>query len=76
MAFHTIRSFEWVFLLEGVVLGAVVRQQSLDLSYFDEKELGCKAACHCLGKAESIAVLDSQGTRLFSCDPETGAEQS
>lgn len=59
MAFHTIKSIEWVFLLEGVVLGAAVRQQSLDLSYFDEKELGYEAACHGLGEAENIAVLDS-----------------
>lgn len=61
MAFHTIKSFEWVFLLEGVVLGAVVRQQSLNLSYFDKKELSYEAACHCLGETGNIGVLDSQG---------------
>lgn len=61
MAFHTIKSFECVFLPEEVVLGAAVRQQSLDLSYFDEKESGYEAACHYLGEAESLAVLDSQG---------------
>lgn len=76
MAFHTIKFFEWIFLPEGVGLGAAVRQQSLDSSYFDEKELGYKAACHCLGEAGNLVVLNSQEMCLFSWDPETGAEQS